>query len=59
MEKLLHYYRNSADPEGMANKVLAAIEWLGPKWVGLPAPKGTDHPFVFKRSGGMFGSGLK
>ena len=59
-EKLLHHYRNADDPQIMADKVLAAIKTLGSKWIGLPmnGPEEKKSTFEFKRSGGMFSSGV-
>jgi len=49
MEKLLHYFRNAENPQVLADKVVAAIEYMGTKWVGH-----RESTFQFKRAEGMF-----
>ena len=55
LEQLEKHFKNTSPEvaEIQAKKVLAAIEWLGTKWVGHK-----DSTFEFKRAAGMFSSGV-
>ena len=52
LEQLKAHFKNASPEvaEIQAQRVLAAIEWLGTRWVGHK-----ESTFVFKRSQGMFG----
>lgn len=55
LEQLMKHFKNTdeATAKKQAEKVLAAIEWLGDKWVGAK-----NSTFEFKRAAGMFSSGV-